>query len=72
MRKGKGGTYVSVRTRSCSSCRFMAISSPHGRRSMCTIGFDDAAPVRITRWKYDGGNASVGMYFGRSPIGVYV
>jgi hypothetical protein len=36
---------------------------------MWAIGFVDAAPMRITLWKYDGGKARVGMYFGRSPIG---
>jgi len=64
--------YVSVRTRSWRSCRFIAISSPQGLTSICTMGLVTLGPVRMTRWKYDGGNANVGRYLGRSPTGEYV
>jgi len=46
-----GPAYVSVRTRSCSNCKFMAISSPQGLMSICTMGLLTMGPVRITRWK---------------------
>jgi hypothetical protein len=65
-------THVSVRIRSCNSCRFIAISSPHGLISTCTIGFPFVIPVRITLWKYDGENASPWTYLGRSPTVEYV
>ena len=42
-----------------------ATSSPQGAMSIWQIGFPLAC-VRI--WKYEGGKASVGRYFGRSPI----
>ena len=51
---------------SCSSWRFVATSSPHGAMSMWQTGFP-APIVRITRWKYDGGNASECRYCGSSP-----
>lgn len=63
--------YVSVRILSCSSWRFALICSVHGERSMRTIGLP-VPIVRMTRWKYDGGNASVGKYRGASPTLVYV
>ena len=59
--KGAIYSYVSVRTRSWSSWRFMVISSPHGcglvvgrhERWDCLL----LTPVRITRWKYEGGKS---------------
>lgn len=64
-------TYVSVFILSCSSWRFAAISSPQGEILMWQIGFP-LPIVRITRWKYEGGKARVGRYFGRSPAREYV
>ena len=66
-------TYVTVLTLSWMSCKFVAISCPHGITSMCTIGLLLLlCPVRITLWKYEGGNASACRYFGSSPIVEYV
>lgn len=44
-------THVSVLTRSWSSCKFIAISSPQGLISIWAIGLLRLAPVRMTRWK---------------------
>lgn len=50
-RTEQGNTYVSVRIRSCSSCKLAAISGPHGDKSSLIRGFPDAGPVLMTLWK---------------------
>jgi len=48
----------------------MAISSSQGRRSTRTIGLLLLMPVYINRSKHESGKASVGKYFGGSPMAI--